>query len=291
MKSSAVGDTMRRRFGPWFVALPFIATVGILLGGAALWLVITSVQTQDGSFTSEAWTTAFDSPRDTSAMRNTLLVSALTASVAALFGTPLMLAISTSGRRGRDLSVSAANAAANFGGASLAVAWIATLGTYGFARLAVQSLGWDLPVELSSVVGYVIVYSSFVIPLFVLLTLPAAGVLRPEFWEAVQTVGGGRASYWTRVGLPVLAPFVASGWVLCFTWSAGQFSAPYALVGETPKDSLITLRIGDLLFSAIGGTLRFQQAAVYSVLLVALSVVALAIYFLSTRRVLSWLAT
>lgn len=291
MKSSAVGDTMRRRFGPWFVALPFIATVGILLGGAALWLVITSVQTQDGSFTSEAWTTAFDSPRDTSAMRNTLLVSALTASVAALFGTPLMLAISTSGRRGRDLSVSAANAAANFGGASLAVAWIATLGTYGFARLAVQSLGWDLPVELSSVVGYVIVYSSFVIPLFVLLTLPAAGVLRPEFWEAVQTVGGGRASYWTRVGLPVLAPFIASGWVLCFTWSAGQFSAPYALVGETPKDSLITLRIGDLLFSAIGGTLRFQQAAVYSVLLVALSVVALAIYFLSTRRVLSWLAT
>lgn len=291
MKSSAVGDTMRRRFGPWFVALPFIATVGILLGGAALWLVITSVQTQDGSFTSEAWTTAFDSPRDTSAMRNTLLVSALTASVAALFGTPLMLAISTSGRRGRDLSVSAANAAANFGGASLAVAWIATLGTYGFARLAVQSLGWDLPVELSSVVGYVIVYSSFVIPLFVLLTLPAAGVLRPEFWEAVQTVGGGRASYWTRVGLPVLAPFVASGWVLCFTWSAGQFSAPYALVGETPKDSLITLRIGDLLFSAIGGTLRFQQAAVYSVLLVALSVVALVIYFLSTRRVLSWLAT
>lgn len=202
-----------------------------------------------------------------------------------------MLAISTSGRRGRDLSVSAANAAANFGGASLAVAWIATLGTYGFARLAVQSLGWDLPVELSSVVGYVIVYSSFVIPLFVLLTLPAAGVLRPEFWEAVQTVGGGRASYWTRVGLPVLAPFVASGWVLCFTWSAGQFSAPYALVGETPKDSLITLRIGDLLFSAIGGTLRFQQAAVYSVLLVALSVVALVIYFLSTRRVLSWLAT
>lgn len=104
-------------------------------------------------------------------------------------------------------------------------------------------------------------------------------------------MGGGRASYWTRVGLPVLAPFVASGWVLCFTWSAGQFSAPYALVGETPKDSLITLRIGDLLFSAIGGTLRFQQAAVYSVLLVALSVVALAIYFLSTRRVLSWLAT
>lgn len=291
MKSSAVGDTMRRRFGPWFVALPFIATVGILLGGAALWLVITSVQTQDGSFTSEAWTTAFDSPRDTSAMRNTLVVSALTASVAALFGTPLMLAISTSGRRGRDLSVSAANAAANFGGASLAVAWIATLGTYGFARLAVQSLGWDLPVELSSVVGYVIVYSSFVIPLFVLLTLPAAGVLRPEFWEAVQTVGGGRASYWTRVGLPVLAPFIASGWVLCFTWSAGQFSAPYALVGETPKDSLITLRIGDLLFSAIGGTLRFQQAAVYSVLLVALSVVALVIYFLSTRRVLSWLAT
>ena len=293
-----MGEPVRRRtriapgaLAAWASAVPFIVMTGLLLGGAAVWLGVASVQSRAGGYTTEAWATAFDNPRNVDSIVNSLIISAVIATIAVLVGTPLALAIATASR-GRDVSVAIANAAANFGGASLAVAWIATLGTFGFVRLTVSSVfGWSIPVELSSLSGYVVVYCSFVVPLYVLLMLPGAGVLRAQFWEAAQCCGASRLRYWRRVGLPVLAPFMVSGWVLSFTWAAGQYSVPFALVGETPAESLITLRIGELLFSAIGGSLRFQQAAVYSVLLVAVSLVALVCYQLGTRRVLRWVET
>jgi putative spermidine/putrescine transport system permease protein len=270
---------VRRVLGDWAPAIPFIVVVGGLLVTAAAWLAIRSVRSSDGSYTLQAWRDIVEPGLNRRAILTSLHLAAVVATIAALVGTPLAWFASHFGRRGRVTTVAAMNVAANFGGASLAIAFVSTLGAVGFVRLLLQDwFGITLGLNLYRFWGIVVVYLSFIVPLYALLVLPTMGVVRQAWWEAAQTMGAGRMEFWRRVGGPVVAPFVLGGWVLSFAWSIGQYSVPFALVGADSADPLITLRISALLGSAIGGSIRFQRAAAFSMLLVVITAVALLTY-------------
>ena len=220
-------------------------------------------------------------------MVRSLVLSVIVATFCLVVGSVLAYLVSGLARQGRAAAQALLNVAANFGGASLAIAMVSTLGAVGFVRLLLENwFGYQLGLDLYSLWGLVVTYIYFILPLYVLLVLPAMSVLRPEWWEAIQAAGGTRWHYWRRVGLPVLFPFLLSGWVLTFAWSLGQFSVPFALLGETTTTSLITTRLGNFLFSATGGTNRFERAAALAVLLMVISAVALVLYRLMAARML-----
>jgi putative spermidine/putrescine transport system permease protein len=156
--------------------------------------------------------------------------------------------------------------------------------------LLIQSAGVEFaPPARDSLIALVITYEHANIPLFVLLMVPAMGTLREEWWEAAQASSATRLQFWRRVGLPLLTPFLAAGFVLSFTWSIGIFGIAYALAGQSAAlpIQLITLQIGQALYDdAIRGP---ERAAVLSVLLMVLAIGALLLYRALLRRGTRWL--
>ncbi|ABK73550.1 ABC transporter permease subunit [Mycolicibacterium smegmatis] len=280
--------TLRRIVTQWGPAVPFLIAAGGILAAAAFWLIRTSFSGPDGGWTLQAWQDIFAQQITRAAMVRSLGLSAVVATLCLVLGSVLAYLVSGLARRGRTAAQALLNVAANFGGASLAIAMVSTLGAVGFVRLLLQDrFGYALGFDLYSFWGVVVTYMYFILPLYVLLVLPAMSVLRAEWWDAVQAAGGTRWHYWRHVGLPVLCPFLLAGWVLTFAWSLGQFSVPYALLGDTSATSLITTRLGNFLFSATGGSNRFERAAALAVFLMVISALALVLYRLIANRMLA----
>lgn len=100
-------------------------------------------------------------------------------------------------------------------------------------------------------------------------------------------VGATPLQFWRAVGLPALAPFLAAGWLLIFTWSIGIYGLAYALAGgaATSQLRLMTLQIGVALNSAAGSQ---ERAAVMPTILLLIATVSLLTYRLTVRRALRW---
>ena len=131
-------------------------------------------------------------------------------------------------------------------------------------------------------------YSYTNIPLFVLLTLPAMGILRQEWLEAAEVCAASRWQFWRFVGLPILAPFLAAGFLLIFTWSIGLYGIAYALGGtasSTGQLRLITLQIGLNLNTGVGSE---ERSYVLAVVLLLLATGALLSYRAVMKRALRW---
>lgn len=291
MDGTQSAQPLARRIGralsDWAPVFPFVLCAGGLLLGAGVWLVIESVQGVEGGWSLDAWGDVLEPGLNRDAIVESLKLAATVASISTAVGIAVAWYVANLSRRGRAVAQAVATVAANFGGASLAIAMVSTFGSVGFVTLLAKDwLGVDLPFDLYGFWGLVVVFVYFNLPLFVLLVLPAMTALRPEWWEAVQTSAGSRWHYWRHVGGPVLFPFALAGWVLIFAWALGQFSVPFALLGEASDQPLMTLRLGDFLFSATGGTNRFQRAAAMSVLLIAFSAVALVVYRTIAARTL-----
>ena len=82
---------------------------------------------------------------------------------------------------------------AQFGGVTLAFAFIATIGLNGVVTVWVlEQLGLDLPAAAgcTRLRGLILVYTYFQIPLMVIVFLPALDGLRPQWREAAVSLGG-----------------------------------------------------------------------------------------------------
>jgi ABC-type spermidine/putrescine transport system permease subunit II len=276
----------------WAPVVPFVVLAGGLLIAAGLWLIrVSFAEAGSAGWSLQAWRDITKPGLNRQAILTSLRLAGAVSTLCVLLGTPAAWTISQLSARGRSVAMSLMNLGTNFGGASLAIAWVSTLGSLGFVRLLLADwLGVELGFDLFGFWGLVLVFWSFICPLFVLLVLPAMGALRLDWWEAAQTAGATRVVFWRRVGGPVLAPFVFAGWTLTFAWAIGQFSVPVALVGTDSKNPLITLRIGSFLASATGGTNRFERAAAMSVVLLLFSGGALLLYRIVARRSLQRLS-
>jgi putative spermidine/putrescine transport system permease protein len=258
-----------------------------MLIAPVVWLVLGSFF-RDGGFTIQNWIDTLTSRHEQQSIINTLALAVSSATVSTLIGGPAAWLISRMIPASRSFWLALLNVGANIGGIGLAFAFIATLGTFGMATLAVQSLGlpWKPP-EPATFGGLLLGYEYTNIPLFVLLTIPAMGVVRDDWWEAAQVASATRLTFWRRVGLPVLAPFIAAGWLLIFTWSVGIYSLAYAFAGRgaTEPFPLVTLTVGLTIEFDVFTT---WKAYVLVVVLMAIAIMSLVTYRALLRRALKW---
>lgn len=288
--AAAPARRARRRIGKvigdWVPVVPFMLLGGGLLVAAALWLIVLSVHSPDGGWNLDAWQKMFRPGR---VYRDSIItsveVSVWTCTICTIVGTPLAWYLHNLRGRPKAIVTAITNTTANFVGVSLSRAFISTFGAAGFVTVVLRNLvGFDLGNMLFSTAGLVAIYCYFTLPLYVLLLAPAMNTIKPAWWEAVQVASGSRWMYWREVGLPVLAPFVLSGWVLTFAWSMGQFSVPAALLGQSSGTYIITLRIGTLVGEGSVFGSQAQQAAAYAVLLMVIATAALLTSVLIARR-------
>ncbi|MEU6166077.1 ABC transporter permease [Streptomyces tanashiensis] len=287
----SAGGTSRRRRGPrtWLAALPLIAFTGLCFGlplGALLFGAVTRTDPATGAtaLTGEHLGRSLQGPY-LGSLLGSLQLSALTALIGSVLGVLIAQAVVTSRSRAlRSAVLTASGVLANFGGVPLAFAFIATVGISGVVtQLAdLTSLGWNL----YSFGGLTVVYLYFLIPLMVLVILPALDGLRPQWREAAQNAGAGGWQYWRHVGIPVLAPSLLGGFVLLFGSAFAAHATAAALVGGSVP--LVTLKIAD----ALSGNVLVGQENVALALgldMILIAGLVMAVHLPLQRRSARWL--
>ncbi|WP_426362163.1 ABC transporter permease [Streptomyces sp. E-08] len=285
------GGTGRRRRGPrtWLAALPLIAFTALAFGlplGALLYGAVTRTDPATGTtaLTGEHLSRSLQGPY-LGSLVGSLQLSALTALIGSVLGVLIAQAVVTSRSRAlRSAVLTASGVLANFGGVPLAFAFIATVGISGVVtQLAdLTDLGWNL----YSFGGLAVVYLYFLIPLMVLVILPALDGLRPQWREAAQNAGAGGRQYWRHVGIPVLAPSLLGGFVLLFGSAFAAHATAAALVGGSVP--LVTLKIAD----ALSGNVMVGQENVALALgldMILIAGLVMAVYLPLQRRSARWL--
>jgi putative spermidine/putrescine transport system permease protein len=283
--TSGVGITSRRRSLVWLGLIPFATYVLLFLAVPAVLAVGSGFFTSAGAFTL-ANLSAFANPQILSGFWASLWVSALTAVIGAIVGAVVCFALLGTRRDGplRSMVDSASSVLAQFGGVMLAFAFIATIGSQGLITQWLVSIGLSSNVFndfgndgvlLYQIPGLVLPYLYFQVPLMVLTFLPAMEGLKATWGEANATLGGTRFTYWTRIGMPILAPAFFGSLILLFANAFSSYATAAALISQ---GGIVPLAIKQQLTSEtvvgvsnVAGVLALGMVIVMIVLMTAYS--------------------
>ena len=282
----AGGRTLRRRGVGWLGFAPFGVYVLLFLAVPGV-VAIASGFFDEGGRPTLANFAAFADPVIRSNFVNSIWLSALSAVISAVVGALVCWALASVRPDGlvRAVVDSASSVFAQFGGVMLAFAFIATLGASTFVQQVVLgATSFDTSTFLYSVAGLVLPYTYFGVPLMVLAFMPAFEGLKPQWGEAVATLGGTRLDFWRRVGVPVLAPAFFGALILLFANAFSSYATAAALISQ---GGIITLAIRQQLTSeTIVGVAN--TAGVLALGMVVIMAVLMSLYALLERRTRRW---
>jgi putative spermidine/putrescine transport system permease protein len=227
------------------------------------------------------------------ALINSVELSAVTASIAAITGLLLAYAIITSGSSTlRQILTSAAAVLAQSGGVQLAFLFIATIGGSGLLTNFLQDhLGFSLVRDghfsLESVDGIGLIYLYFLVPLMVLIMAPALEGLRPQWAEASESLGASRWHYWRYIAGPVLMPSFLGSLLLLFCSAFSAYATADALTSGS--FALVPIQIASVLS---GNVLSGQEnlGAALALDMVVLIIPFTLVYQYLQRRTSRWLS-
>jgi len=282
----------RKPVGALLGVLPFFAYTTIFLGIPTLIVVVGAFLDGNGHPTFGNLS-ALTQPQIVSAFIHSTVLSAVTAVLGAVLGALLAYAVSTAREGGlmRRLVASLCGVLAQFGGVTLAFAFIATFSSQGFLTLWLQKYGMDLAGSnwlYEPYKGLVLVYTYFQIPLMLIVFLPAVEGLRPQWREATESLGGSTWNYWRHVAGPILAPSFIGAMLLLFTNAFSAYATAAALISQ--GSPIIPLQIGGTLSSeVILGQENVGKAMALG--MVAIVAVVMTLYVVLERRTTKWLGS
>jgi len=154
------------------------------------------------------------------------------------------------------------------------VGGIALLYLLGRRGLVGESLDAWFGIRLPFTTAAVVIAQTFVAMPFLVLGVEGALRTAGQRYEVVAaTLGAGRWTVLRRITLPLVAPGLLSGTVLCFARALGEFGATALFAGNTPG---VTQTMPLAIYSAFNGAGVTQGTAVaLSLLLVAAAVAVL----------------
>ena len=216
--------------------VPFFAYTTIFLLIPTL-VVVIGAFLDDGNGFTLANVEALSSPAVLRALRNSVVLSAVTAFAGAVVGGILAYAVSTARASSvtKRFITSLCGVLAQFGGVALAFAFIASFGLTGLITLWLNAIGIDTGTgfwiyEWNK--GLMLVYLYFQVPLMVIVFLPAVEGLRPQWREATETLGGTTWTFWRRVAGPILLPSFVGAMLLLFTNAFSAYATAKALISQ-----------------------------------------------------------
>ncbi|MEW2355091.1 ABC transporter permease [Spirillospora sp. NPDC029432] len=207
-------------------------------------------------------------PHVLEALRLSLVSATLATALCLLFGVPLAWVLARVPFRGARLVRALVTVPLVLPPVVGGVALLMVLGRRG---LAGQWLDAAFGITLPFTTAGVVLAETFVAMPF--LVISVEGALRaadPRYEEAAATLGAGRWTTFRRVTLPLVAPGVAAGAVLCWARALGEFGATITFAGNFPgRTQTMPLAVYLALESDP------QAAIVLSLVLLAVSVLVL----------------
>jgi putative spermidine/putrescine transport system permease protein len=293
-----MADSTRRRAlgglrpsGALVGVVPFFVYTTIFLLVPTLVVVVGAFLSKDNTPTLSN-IEALAQPGFLKALKQSIILSAVTAVVGAVIGAVLAYAVSTAKPDGvlKRFVTSLCGVLAQFGGVALAFAFMASFGGTGLIAVLIKKLTgadvgggiwlyeWDK--------GLMLVYLYFQIPLMLIVFLPAVEGLRPQWREATETLGGTTWTYWRRIAFPILMPSFIGSMLLLFTNSFSAYATAAALISQASP--LVPLQIaGTFSSEVILGQENIGKAmALAAVVVVAIVMV---IYTVIDRRASRWM--
>ena len=220
----------------WLGLVPFLAYVAVFLALPTVLALASGLFTRDGAFTLDNLA-ALGDPVILTTFGNSMWLSLLTAVIGAVLGALVCYALLGVREDGpmRTAVDAAAGVFAQFGGVMLAFAFIATIGLKGIVTQLLLAAGVDIFADgpwIYELPGLILPYIFFQIPLMVITFMPALSALKPQWAEANLALGGTRVSFWTRVGIPVLAPSFLACTLLLFANAFSSYATAAALASQ-----------------------------------------------------------
>ena len=226
------------------------------------------------------------------ALRESLALSFASAAIGAVLGALLAYLIVTSSPSSvlRRTVMAVCGVLAQFGGVTLAFAWMATLGFGGLVTdllaevVGASHAGYS---SLYALPGLIVVYTYFQIPLMVIVFLPALEGLRPQWREAAVNLGATTFQYWTRVAFPVLRPAFLGSALLLFANAFAAYATAAALISQGSFITPLLIRTS-LTSEVVLGQRDFGYALALEMVVVVAVVMSLYAWLL--RRTSRWLS-
>lgn len=284
--ASGLRTGRKLRLGPSVGLAPFFIYVTIFLFIPTVTVIVGAFQADDGGFSLDK-IEALAGGTALRALRQSLLLSFSSAAIGAVAGALLAYLVVTMPATSlvRRVVVSTCGVLAQFGGVTLAFAWMATIGFGGLlheqfvAVFGTTSWLYDLP-------GLILVYTYFQIPLMVIVFLPALDGIRPQWREAAVNLGATTRQYWTRVAFPLLRPAFLGSSLLLFANAFAAYATAAALVSQGSPITPLLIRTA-LTSEVVLGQANFGYALALQMILVV--AVVMALYAWMVRRTSRWL--
>ncbi|MEJ1155016.1 MULTISPECIES: ABC transporter permease [Microbacterium] len=248
----------RNGFVPRILAVP--AVVGLALLVLPLVALVGRVE----------WSTLWgdiSSPEALSALGLSLITGLIATALCVLFGVPLALVIARSGSRTAALLRALVTVPLVL---PPMVGGVALLFLFGRTSWLGGLLG-DWGIQIPFTTGAVVIAQAFVALPFLVLALE--GSLRATgvgYEQVAAALGAGRWTILRRITLPLAAPGLISGVVLCFARAVGEFGATALFAGNAPG---VTQTMPLAIYTAFNGAGVTQGTAVALSLLLLITAI------------------
>jgi putative spermidine/putrescine transport system permease protein len=272
----------------WLGTIPFFVYVGLFLLLPTGIVVVGAFRTASGQPTLQN-VHALTQSYVLTAFLHSIVLSAESAIAGAVFGAVLAYMVVSGPADGfvRRIVTAASGVLAQFGGVTLAFAFIAAFGTQGLVTLMLGDIGINVSGPwLFNLSGLTLIYAYFQIPLMVLVFLPALDGIRPQWREAAESLGGSGWQYWRHVAIPLLTPPFLGAMLLLFANAFAAYATAAALISQ--GGIIIPLQIRSALSSEVVlGQANVGKALAFGMIIVV--AIAMSLYAWMQRRTARWL--
>ena len=263
----------------WVGTVPFLGYVGVFLLLPTGLVVYDAFRNPNGGF-SLAGVKALGSPAVRGFFIGSIELCLFSTLIGAVFGAILAYAVASGNPDGtvRRLYLAVSGVLAQFGGVTLAFAFLVLIGPVGL----LLHVGWFYVFPW----GITVIYAYFQIPLMVLVFMPAIDGLKVQWREASENLGASAWQYWRHVGGPLLAPAFIGAALLLFANALSAFATIQAW--ENQIAYTVPQQISTALNSEVG-LANANYADVLALGMVVMVAIVMAGYALLQRRAARWL--
>ncbi len=263
----------------WAGTLPFLAYVGIFLIWPTGIVMVDALKNPNGAWAFANFTELFN-PLVRGYFIGSFKLSVFSSLIGAVLGALLAYAVASGDPDGvvRRLYLSASGVLGQFGGVTLAFAFLVLVGPVGLLFHA--SWYFDFPW------GIGLIYIYFEIPLMVLVFLPAIDGLKVQWREASENLGSSAWQYWRYVGGPLLMPAFLGGTLLLFAAALSAYATIQAW--ENQVAYVVPQQISTALSSEVGLS-NVNEADLLALGMVIMMAIVMTGYALLQRRAARWL--
>jgi putative spermidine/putrescine transport system permease protein len=264
---------------PWVGTVPFLVYVAIFLLLPTGIVVVDSLKNPSG-----AWAfsniTELGNPLVRGYFIGSFKLCLLSSVSGAVLGAILAYAIASGNPDGvvRRLYLAGSGVLAQFGGITLAFAFLVLIGPVGLLFHA--SWYYNFPW------GIGLIYTYFQVPLMVLVFLPAIDGVKVQWREASENLGASAWQYWRYVGGPLLMPAFLGGALLLFANALSAFATIQAW--ESQIAYIVPQQIATAMSSEVGLS-NVNVADLLALGMVVMVAIVMTGYALLQRRAARWL--